>query len=209
MDATLAEIAVFLQVVLIDLALAADNAAAVGLAASGLAPKQQRRAIFLGILIALALRICLALITIELLQVRGLLLAGGLLLLWVAWRIWRDLRPRAGEAAGAAPARTPRTFFAALTTIAITDLSMSLDNVLAVAAVARGHHAMLVFGLVLSVLLMGVAAMFIARVIQRYPWIAGVGVAVVVFAAVRMIWEDAHNLLPALVPDLPRLLGGA
>ena len=213
-------ITAFLSVVLIDLALAGDNAVAVGLAAAGLPREQQRRAIMWGIILALILRIVFAGITIQLLGVPGLLFAGGLLLFWVAWRMWQDLRrhqpvtvgdPVAGEhlaesiVTGGAK---PITFRSALLTIVIADVSMSLDNVLAVAAVSRHHAYIMAFGLVLSVLLMGVAAASIARVIEKYRWIAFVGIIIILFAGVRMIWEDSHNFFPDIIPALPAFLGG-
>jgi YjbE family integral membrane protein len=202
------------------LALAGDNAVAVGLAAAALPREQQRKAIFWGIVMALLLRIFFAGITIQLLAIPGLLLAGGLLLFWVAWRMWDDLRrhlpvmvgdPVAGEKAAegiAAGGKAPKTFGRALLTIILADVSMSLDNVLAVAAVSRHNEYIMVFGLVLSVVLMGVAASIIARVINRYRWIAMVGIVIIIFAGVRMIWEDGHNFLPAYIPAIPGILGG-
>jgi YjbE family integral membrane protein len=215
-----ADVAALLQVFLIDLALAGDNAVAVGLAAAGLPSKQQKVAIFWGIVMALVLRILFAGITIHLLAIPGLLLVGGLLLFWVAWRMWADLKahqpvmvgdPVAGEHAAEAIAsggKKPKTFASALLTIVIADVSMSLDNVLAVAAVSRHNEVIMAFGLVLSVVLMGVAASFIARIINKYPWIAVVGIDIIVFAGARMVWEDAHNFFPAYIPGIPSSLGG-
>jgi YjbE family integral membrane protein len=215
-----ADITALISVILIDLALAGDNAVAVGLAAAALPREQQRKAIFWGIVMALLLRIFFAGITIQLLAIPGLLLAGGLLLFWVAWRMWDDLRrhqpvmvgdPVAGEKAAegiAAGGKAPKTFGRALLTIILADVSMSLDNVLAVAAVSRHNEYIMVFGLVLSVVLMGVAASIIARVINRYRWIAMVGIVIIIFAGVRMIWEDGHNFLPAYIPAIPGILGG-
>lgn len=214
------DIAALLQVVLIDLALAGDNAVAVGLAAAALPREQQRRAIFWGIVMALVLRILFAGVTIELLQIQGLLFVGGLLLFWVAWRMWQDLKahqpvmvgdPVAGEHVAEAIAtggKAPKTFASALLTIVIADVSMSLDNVLAVAAVSKHNVYIMAFGLVLSVVLMGVAATLIARIIERHRWIAVVGIVVIVFAGTRMIWEDGHNFFPAVVPAIPSVLGG-
>jgi YjbE family integral membrane protein len=219
-DWIVADLAAFVQVVLIDLALAGDNAVAVGLAAAALSPALQRRAIFWGIMLALVLRILFAGITIHLLAIPGLLLVGGLLLFWVAWRMWADLKahqpvmvgdPVAGEHAAEAIAsggKKPKTFASALLTIVIADVSMSLDNVLAVAAVSRHNEVIMAFGLVLSVVLMGVAASFIARIINKYPWIAVVGIVIIVFAGARMVWEDAHNFFPAYIPGIPSILGG-
>lgn len=212
-------ITAFLSVVLIDLALAGDNAVAVGLAASGLPREQQRRAIMIGIIMALVLRIVFAGITIQLLGIPGLLLAGGLLLFWVAWRMWDDLRRHQPVMVGepekvehaieevTSHGQHPKTFRTALLTIIIADVSMSLDNVLAVAAVSRHHPYIMAFGLILSVVLMGVAATIIARVIEKYRWIAVVGIIIIVFAGLRMVWEDAHNFLPDIIPALPSFLG--
>lgn len=220
MDIIIADVAALFQVVLIDLALAGDNAVAVGLAAAALPAAQQRRAIMWGIVLALVLRILFAGITIQLLQIPGLLLVGGLLLFWVAWRMWSDLKahqpvmvgdPVAGEHAAEAVAsggKAPKTFASALLTIILADVSMSLDNVLAVAAVSKHNVYIMAFGLVLSVVLMGVAASIIARVINQHRWIAVVGIVVILFAGARMVWEDGHNLLPAYVPGIPAWLGG-
>lgn len=215
-----ASLTALFSVILIDLALAGDNAVAVGLAASALPKEQQRRAIFWGVIVALLLRIVFATVTQQLLDISGLLLAGGLLLLWVAYRMWADLKahhpisignPEAGEHAAeviASGGKKPKTFMSALMTIIIADVSMSLDNVLAVAAVSRHNQVIMWFGLVLSVLLMGVAASVIARVIERYRWIAMVGIVIIIFAGVRMIWEDGHHFLPDYIPAIPRFLGG-
>ncbi len=220
MDLIVADVAAFVQVVLIDLALAGDNAVAVGLAASALPSEQQRRAIFWGILMALVLRILFAGITIQLLQIPGLLFIGGLLLFWVAWRMYDDLRrhepvmvgePGAGEAMAEAVAsggKKPKTFASALFTIILADVSMSLDNVLAVAAVSKHNVYIMAFGLILSVILMGVAATFIARIINKHRWIAWLGIVIILFAATRMVWEDAHNFFPNDVPGIPTWLGG-
>lgn len=214
---SLEEAAAFGQVVVADLVLAGDNAVAVGLAAAGLAPKKQRQAILIGIVLALVLRIGFALVAIQLLAVRGLLLIGGLLLLWVAWRMLKDIQTQAAdqaasqaaEAAGNAPVEVKSISFArALLSIVIADVSLSLDNVLVVAGVARAHPEIMAFGLILSVLLMGAAAGVIARIIHKYPWIAIVGVVIIIFAALRMIWEDAHLILPQFIPAMPAWLGG-
>lgn len=219
-DHAVANFAALFQVVLIDLALAGDNAVAVGLAAAALAKDQQRRAIFWGIVLALILRIAFASVTLHLLQIQGLLLAGGVLLFWVAWRMWSDLKehrpiqvgdPVAGEHAAeviASHGKPPKTFASALLTIVIADVSMSLDNVLAVAAVSRHNEVIMWFGLILSVLLMGIAASIIARVIDRFRWIALIGIIIILFAGTRMIWEDAHNFWPVYVPEIPSFLGG-
>lgn len=219
-DHAVANFAALFQVVLIDLALAGDNAVAVGLAAAALPKDQQRRAIFWGIVLALVLRIAFASVTLHLLQIQGLLLVGGLLLFWVAWRMWSDLQhhkpiqvgdPVAGEHAAevvVTGGKAPKTFASALLTIVVADVSMSLDNVLAVAAVSRHNEVIMWFGLILSVVLMGVAASIIARVIDRYRWIAVLGIIIIIFAGTRMIWEDSHNFLPQYIPAIPSFLGG-
>lgn len=200
----LSEIAALIQVILIDLALAGDNAVAVGLAAAALPKAQQRRVILFGIMLALILRIGFALVTVQLLSIKGLMLVGGLLLIWVAWRMWQDIQAHDDAGADAeAPVRAPATFGRALLSIVIADVSMSLDNVIAVAGVSREHPQIMAIGLVLSVLLMGIAASVIASVIQRFRWIAIVGIVVILIAAGRMIWEDLHVLLPAYVPAVP------
>ena len=220
MDLIVADVAALFQVVLIDLALAGDNAVAVGLAAAALPVMQQRRVIFWGIVLALVLRIVFAAITAQLLQVPGLLFVGGLLLFWVALRMWQDLKahepvavldPVAGEHMAeqiAAGGKQPTDFGRALMTIIIADVSMSLDNVLAVAAVSKHNVYIMAFGLILSVLLMGVAASFIARIIHKHRWIAVVGIVIIVLAGARMIWEDAHTFFPNDVPGIPTWLGG-
>ena len=219
-DLLFADAAALLQVVLLDLALAGDNAVAVGLAASALPKAQQRRVIFWGILLALVLRIVFATGVKRILELQeqygGILLAGGLVLLWVAWRMWADLAahrdvqvmdPEMGAAAGGAVAgKKPTSFGRALLTIIVADVSMSLDNVIAVAGVARNNADWILwFGLVLAVGLMGIAASVIARVIEKYRWIAIVGVVIIVIAAGRMIWEDAHRFVPQYVPPLPAI----
>lgn len=221
-DALFSDISALVQVILIDLALAGDNAIAVGLAASALAPAQQKRAIFIGVLLALVLRIIFALLTVQMLKIPGLLLVGGLLLFWVAWRMYEDLRQHHAPApilepeesvaraeGAAAKVAPPQTFGRALLSIVIADVSMSLDNVLAVAGVARHNEVIMAFGLVLSVVLMGVAASVIAGVIQKYRWIAYLGIVVIIFAAVRMVWDDGHNLMPQFVPAMPGFLGAS
>ena len=219
-DLAFTNLAALLSVILIDLALAGDNAVAVGLAAAALPAVQQRRAIFWGIIIALVLRIVFATVTQQLLAIDWLLLAGGLLLYWVAWRMWDDLRkhqpiqvgnPVAGEHAAEAlvsGGKAPKTFLSALMTIIVADVSMSLDNVLAVAAVSRHNEVIMWFGLVLSVILMGVAATFIARIIEKHRWIAVVGIVIIVFAGTRMVWEGGHVMWPDVIPAIPSFLGG-
>src|SRR3954466_4621026 len=197
-----------LQVVLIDLVLAGDNAVVIGLAAAGLPAEQRRRAIVVGIIAATALRIVFAGVATQLLQVIGLLLAGGVLLLWVCWKMWRELREQAAHAhqlafshGGGSAASAPRkTFGQAAAQIVAADVSMSLDNVLAVAGAAREHPYILVFGLVLSVALMGLAANFIARYVDRHRWIAWVGLLVILWVALKMIYEGAGHVAPVIAP---------
>jgi YjbE family integral membrane protein len=219
-ESIIADVAALFQVILIDLALAGDNAVAVGLAASALPVTQQRRAIFWGVVLALVLRIAFATVTLVLLSIPGLLLVGGLLLFWVAWRMWADLQahnpvrvgdPVAGEHMAedvAGKVAPPQSFGRALLTIIIADVSMSLDNVLAVAAVSKHNMYIMWFGLILSVVLMGVAASIIARVIERYRWIAVLGIVIIVIAGLRMVWEDGHNFFPEAIPAMPGWLGG-
>jgi YjbE family integral membrane protein len=206
-------IAAFFQVIMIDLVLAGDNAIVIGLAAAGLPHGQRTRAILIGIGAATALRIVFAGITTQLLRLVGLLLAGGLLLLWVCWKMWRELRApfepgqEAAEALtgydinanGTIAAHIPRkTFVQAAGQIIVADVSMSLDNVLAVAGAAREHPVVLLFGLALSIGLMGVAASFIARLLQNHRWIAYVGLAVILYVALEMIYRGAHELRPVV-----------
>ena len=189
------DLVVLLQVLLIDLTLAGDNAVAVGVAASGLTPAQRRTAIMAGLGAAVVLRIGFALLATRLLGVIGLTLAGGLILLWVCWKMWRDLRAAhlaAADAEGGHAAA--KSFGGALLQIMLADLSMSLDNVLAVAGAAREHPALLVFGLILSIALMGLAAEWIARMLNRARWIGYLGLVVVVYVALHMVW-DGHRVL--------------
>lgn len=185
-----AALAAFAQVVMIDVMLAADNAIVVGALAAGLPPAMRRKVILIGVAAALILRVAFALIVTQLLQVVGLVFAGGLLLLWVAWKMWRELRVDAG-ADGDEPLaeQAPRRFWAAAWAVAVADVSMSLDNVLAVAGAARDHPGILAVGLILSVALMGLAANAMARVIERYRWVAYAGLMVILYVAARMIWE--------------------
>lgn len=206
-----------LQVIMIDLVLAGDNAIVIGLAAAGLPKEQRTKAILVGIFAATVLRIFFALVTTQLLAIVGLLLAGGVLLLWVCWKMWRELRSghgddlRADEAltgqdlnadgtvAGGGPTKT---FKQAAWQIVIADVSMSLDNVLAVAGAAREHPTVLVIGLVLSIALMGLAASFIARLLHKHRWIAYVGLAIILYVALDMIWRGWHEVQPMVLSAL-------
>jgi YjbE family integral membrane protein len=201
-----AALAAFLQVLLIDLVLAGDNAIVVGALAAGLPAEQRRKVIMIGVLAALVLRIAFALLVTQLLQIVGLILAGGLLLLWVSWKMWRDLREArqcspgseeifGDEHSGLHPAKS---FAGAAWGVAVADISMSLDNVLAVAGAAREHPGILIVGLVFAVALMGVAANLIARYIDRYRWIGWVGLLVILWVALKMIWDGYHDVAPIL-----------
>jgi YjbE family integral membrane protein len=191
----------FFQVIVIDLVLAADNAVVIGLAAAGLPKTRRARAILVGILAATVLRIVFAFVAIELLAIVGLLFAGGILLLWVCWKMWRELRgPGSAETEAAlsgGECHVPqKTFAQAAWQIVAADVSVSLDNVLAVAGAARDHPAALVFGLGLSIVLMGLAASLIARLLNRYRWIAYVGLAIILYVAVDMIWRGFWEIQP-------------
>ncbi len=188
------ELAALLQVLLVDITLAGDNAVVVGLAVAGLPLHQRRPAILVGIGAATVLRIALGAVTLQLLQIVGLLLAGGLLLLWVAWKMYRELR-RSGVAHTVAK---PKSLRAAMLQIVLADLSMSLDNVLAVAGAADGHVWVLVVGLAVSVVLMGVASSLIARVIERQRWIAWVGLLIVLYIALKLIWQGGWEVWGAV-----------
>jgi YjbE family integral membrane protein len=196
------------QVVLIDLALAGDNAIVVGLAAAGLPQAQQGKAILIGIVAATILRMLLAGLATQILQIVGLLLAGGILLLWVCWKIWRELRAsstgpiEAKEATGAsagtdAEGKPRKTLVQASWQIIVADVSMSLDNVLAVAGAAREHPVVMIFGLGLSIAMMGVAASFIARLLQNHRWIACVGLAVILYVALEMMFRGTLDIMKA------------
>ncbi len=186
-----------LQVLMIDLVLAGDNAIVVGALAAGLPAEQRKKVILIGVAAALVLRILFALIVTQLLQIIGLILIGGLLLLWVAWRMWRDLREHEGESWGSeeivgdehAGLKPAKSFAGAAWGVAIADVSMSLDNVLAVAGAARDHPGILIVGLIFAVAMMGIAANIIARYIERYRWIAWVGLLVIVYVAGKMIYD--------------------
>ncbi|QYZ70207.1 TerC family protein [Neotabrizicola shimadae] len=209
---TAAGFAVFLQVIAIDLVLAGDNAVVIGLAAAGLPKEQRTKAILVGILAATVLRIAFALVATQLLAITGLLLAGGILLLWVCWKMWRELRSGHGDqevqaqealanadlnADGTIAKGAPRkTFAQAAWQIVIADVSMSLDNVLAVAGAAHEHPTILIFGLGLSIALMGIAASFIARLLNRFRWIAYIGLAIILYVALDMIWRGWHEVGP-------------
>ncbi len=185
------ELSALAQVLLVDITLAGDNAVVVGLAVSGLPAHQKRPAILIGIALATLLRIALGAITLQLLAIVGLLLAGGILLLWVAYKMYRELRQ---SSAHAAVSTEPKTLMQAMMQIVIADLSMSLDNVLAVAGAADGHTWVLVVGLAFSVVLMGLAASFIAKLLEKHRWIAWIGLLIVLTIALKLVWEGGHDV---------------
>ncbi len=198
------------QVILIDITLAGDNAVIIGMVASNVEPAQRRKVVFYGLAFAVVVLISLAMIVSKLLAVIGLTLAGGILLLWVAWRFYRDLTEARAEKRALAEATAHgepppekkhheyTTLKAAVFRIAVADLSMSLDNVLAVAGAARGHTWVLGVGLLLSIALTGIAAVYIARLLQRYPWISYAGLLMIVYVAIRMIWEGGGQVFGSL-----------
>ena len=208
---TAAGFSALLQVIAIDLVLAGDNAIVIGLAAAGLPSEQRRKAILIGVLAATVLRIAFALVTVKLLAIVGLLLAGGILLLWVCWKMWRELRTstedelEATEALsdtsknGVGAGKKPRkTLAQAALQIVVADVSMSLDNVLAVAGAARDHLSVLVIGLVLSIALMGLAASFIAKLLHRHRWIAYIGLLIILYVALDMVYRGTLEVWPHL-----------
>ncbi len=198
------ELSAILQVILINVALSGDNAIVVGMAAAGAPAAIRQKVIFYGIGGAVVLRILLSLLAVQFLQVVGLLLAGGILLLWVCWKLYREIRSRAAEHAGGealgeagggeVAVESTKTLGEAMWQILVADVSMSLDNVLAIAGAARDHPWIMAAGLVLSVALMAMAATFIARLLDRYRWLAWVGLLVIVYVAVRMVWEGGTEV---------------
>jgi YjbE family integral membrane protein len=203
---SLSDVSALISVIIIDVVLAGDNAIVVGMAAAGLPSHSRRRVIVLGILAATVLRIVFASVTVHLLAIIGLTLAGGVLLLWVSWKMYRELReahtvvaPVPADGAppiAAPPRRRQKSMGQAMLQIVLADVSMSLDNVLAVAGVAhKSEPWILVVGLVLSVALMGVASTYVARLLERYPWISWVGLGIITFVALRMIWDGSHEIL--------------
>lgn len=200
-----AALSAFLQVLMIDIVLAGDNAIVVGALAAGLPADQRRKVIAIGVIAALVLRILFALTVSWLLGIVGLVLAGGVLLLWVAWRMYRDIKGHGAEESPGSPEiegdehsglPPAKSFAAAAWSVAVADVSMSLDNVLAVAGAAREHPGILIVGLIVAVALMGVAANVIAKYIERYRWIGWVGLVVIVYVALKMIWEGFYEVQP-------------
>ncbi|RWC34258.1 TerC family protein [Mesorhizobium sp.] len=206
-----ASLTALLQVIAIDLVLAGDNAIVIGLAAAGLPVEQRKKAILIGVVAATVLRIGFAAVTVKLLAIVGLLLAGGILLLWVCWKMYRELRTSDADELEATEAlsnsdlnndqavagKTKRkTLGQAALQIVVADVSMSLDNVLAVAGAARDHFPVLVIGLVLSIALMGLAATFIAKLLHRHRWIAYVGLLIIFYVALDMVYRGAVEVWP-------------
>lgn len=197
------------QVLMINIVLSGDNAVVIGMVAARVAPENRRNVILWGMVAAVVLRVLLALVAVDLLHILGLSLAGGIILLWVAWRLYRDIREQKEEQAGLATMEAQRahhggpavaavtksvTLASAIRQIAIADISMSVDNVLAIAGAANQNVPVLVIGLVVSIALMGVAATYIARLLQRYPALSYVGVALIVYVGAEMIWEGSEDL---------------
>jgi YjbE family integral membrane protein len=217
-----ANLPALLQVIVIDVVLAGDNAVIVGLAASRVAPELRRRVILWGIAGAVGLRIAFAAIATYLLAIVGLMLAGGLLLLWVCWKMYWELTHAGAKRVGARgmlratgqPAERPMSFRAAVTHIIVADVSMSLDNVLAVAGAAKGDPWVLLIGLAVAILLMAVAANAIANLLAHYPWIAWIGLAVILYVALDMIFDGSREIACAAwkgvwcAPDMPSLIRG-
>jgi len=191
-------VAAFIQVVLIDLVMSGDNAIIIGMAVAGLPKENRAKIIFWGVAGATVLRIAFAAVTTELLQIIGLTLAGGLLLLWVAYRMYRELRSK-GAAEGMAQhgGTKPKTTGQAMLQIIVADISMSLDNVLAVAGAARDHKVVLWIGLILSIVLMAAASNAIAKVLDRYHWVAWIGFLIIIYVAGDMIWDGTHEVVAA------------
>lgn len=212
---SVAELSVFLQVIMVDLVLAGDNAIVVGMVAASVPREQRVKVLAFGIIAATVMRIAFALVTTQLLQIIGLMLAGGILLLWVSWKLWRDIEEQrrerrhakaAAAEAAAHPGHTidvasapeplqPKPLGKAIVQIVIADVTMSLDNVLAVAGTSRGHDWILIFGLALSVALMAIAASVIARLLKDHHWIAYIGLAVIFYVACDMIWDGSLDVI--------------
>ena len=202
------ELVALVQIIVIDIVMSGDNAIIIGLAAAGLPPELRKKAIIYGIVGATVLRIIFASVVVQLLSIIGIMLPGGLLLLWVCWRMWQELRAGqsveeiAAEAEANAKDAPPKSLRTAMINIVVADVSMSLDNVLAVAGAARDHLEMLIFGLVLSIALMGVTASYIAKLLERYTWISYLGLAIIAYVAIDMIWrgsQEIHTYVLALL----------
>ena len=195
------ELTAFLQIIVIDIVMSGDNAIIIGMAAAGLPPELRKKAIFWGIIGATVLRIFFALIVVQLLSITGIKVIGGLLLLWVCWRMWQEIRAgttvedierEVEENAKKGPPKTLRT---AMVNIIVADATMSLDNVLAVAGAARDHLEMLIFGLVLSIALMALTANYIAKLLEKHTWLGYLGLAIIAYVAIQMIWQGSGELM--------------
>jgi YjbE family integral membrane protein len=202
----LSQLAALAQVMMIDLVLAGDNAVVIGLAVAGLPGPQKRTAVLIGVGFAVVVRIAMAFVALRLLAIVGLTLAGGFLLLWVCWKMFRELKRKPGHAEG--PPALAKTPMQAALQIALADISMSLDNVLAVAGAAHAHPWILMLGLLLSVILMGVAASLIATQLEKHRWIAWAGLLVVLFVSLRMIYDGAYKVLDHFGIDVWSMMAG-
>ena len=198
------ELTAFLQIIVIDIVMSGDNAIIIGMAAAGLPPELRKKAIFWGIIGATVLRIFFALIVVQLLSITGIKVIGGLLLLWVCWRMWQEIRAGATvedierEVEENAKKGLPKTLRTAMVNIIVADATMSLDNVLAVAGAARDHLEMLIFGLVLSIALMALTANYIAKLLEKHTWLGYLGLAIIAYVAIQMIWQGTGEVMDVL-----------
>ena len=198
------EIVAFLQIIVIDIVMSGDNAIIIGMAAAGLPPELRKKAIFWGIIGATVLRIFFALIVVQLLSITGIKVIGGLLLLWVCWRMWQEIRAGATvedierEVEENAKKGPPKTLRTAMVNIIVADATMSLDNVLAVAGAARDHLEMLIFGLVLSIALMALTANYIAKLLEKHTWLGYLGLAIIAYVAIQMIWQGSGEVMDVI-----------
>ena len=195
------ELTAFLQIIVIDIVMSGDNAIIIGMAAAGLPPELRKKAIFWGIIGATVLRIFFAVIVVQLLSITGIKVIGGLLLLWVCWRMWQEIRAGATvedierEVEENAKKGPPKTLRTAMVNIIVADATMSLDNVLAVAGAARDHLEMLIFGLVLSIALMALMANYIAKLLEKHTWLGYLGLAIIAYVAIQMIWQGTGEVM--------------
>ena len=198
------ELTAFLQIIVIDIVMSGDNAIIIGMAAAGLPPELRKKAIFWGIIGATVLRIFFAVIVVQLLSIIGIKVIGGLLLLWVCWRMWQEIRAGATvedierEAEENAKKGPPKTLRTAMVNIVVADATMSLDNVLAVAGAARDHLEMLIFGLVLSIALMALTANYIAKLLEKHTWLGYLGLAIIAYVAIQMIWQGSGEVMDVI-----------
>ena len=198
------ELTAFLQIIVIDIVMSGDNAIIIGMAAAGLPPELRKKAIFWGIIGATVLRIFFALIVVQLLSITGIKVIGGLLLLWVCWRMWQEIRAGTTvedierEVEENAKKGSPKTLRTAMVNIIVADATMSLDNVLAVAGAARDHLEMLIFGLVLSIALMALTANYIAKLLEKHTWLGYLGLAIIAYVAIQMIWQGSGEVMDVI-----------